>query len=118
VRVQAQTRFCPDCYSDTYTLGGGDFVHDDGCPRIASTGKPITWPDPRPGTCGDDGPWGTRCTEDPGHRYAHYDASDDSSWTDDVMREWAEDHPEAKLPADSLYRPQSHSDSTEREDGA
>lgn len=67
----------------------------------------ITWPEPRPNTCGDDGPWGTRCTQDPGHRYAHYDASDDSSWTDDVMRGWVEDHPEAILPADTLYRPRS-----------
>lgn len=54
----------------------------------------ITWPAYRPGTCGELGPWGTRCTDDPGHDYAHYDASDDSSWTDYLMREWLEDHPQ------------------------
>jgi len=37
--------------------------------------------------CAEPGPWGTVCTDYPGHRYAHYDASDDSSWTDD-WRDW------------------------------
>lgn len=43
----------------------------------------------RPGQCNEPGPYGTICTDYPGHRYAHYDGSDDSSWTDD-WREWAD----------------------------
>lgn len=64
----------------------------------------VTWKEPWKGTCGDPGPWGTRCTEDTNHRYAHYDAGDDSSWTDDVMDDWLEDHPEYPPPADYIGR--------------
>jgi hypothetical protein len=42
------------------------------------------------GCCAEPGPWGTVCTESPGHAYSHYDAQDDSSWQDD----WREDGPE------------------------
>lgn len=40
--------------------------------------------------CAEPGPWATVCTEDPGHRYSHYDAQDDSSWQDD----WRENGPD------------------------
>lgn len=33
--------------------------------------------------CAELGPWGAHCTDWPGHRYSHYDASDDVSWQDD-----------------------------------
>ncbi|HET7387344.1 MAG TPA: hypothetical protein VFJ19_11850 [Nocardioidaceae bacterium] len=36
----------------------------------------------RPGECWARGDYDYRCTEDAGHRYAHYDASEDVSWTD------------------------------------
>lgn len=36
----------------------------------------------RPGECFARGDHGYRCTEHAGHRYAHYDASEDTSWTD------------------------------------
>jgi len=42
---------------------------------------------PRPDTCAEPGPYGAHCTEDPGHRYSHYDGGDDSSWQDD-WRDW------------------------------
>jgi len=50
----------------------------------------------RPGTCADRGPWGTTCTEDPMHRYSHYDAGDDSSWQDD----WRGDCERGHVPPD------------------
>ena len=46
---------------------------------------------PRPDCCNEPGPWGTICTDYPGHQYSHYDGSDDSSWQDD----WREDTPPA-----------------------
>lgn len=39
------------------------------------------------GTCWARGDYDHRCTEQAGHRYAHYDATEDVSWTDQ-----AEDH--------------------------
>lgn len=41
------------------------------------------------GQCSARGPRGEQCTDLGGHRYAHYDASEDTSWTDRL-----EDHPE------------------------
>lgn len=38
--------------------------------------------EPIPGACWARGDWGDRCTEDRWHRWAHYDASSDTSWTD------------------------------------
>lgn len=35
----------------------------------------------RPGTCQEPGPYDAHCTEPPMHRYACYDAGEDSSWT-------------------------------------
>lgn len=37
--------------------------------------------------CGARGPFGSTCTDYPGHSYAHYDMGEDRSWTDHV-----EDH--------------------------
>ncbi|MEW1990738.1 hypothetical protein [Microbacterium sp. NPDC078849] len=42
------------------------------------------------GDCAEPGPWATVCTEDPRHRYSHYDAHDDSPWQDD----WRENGPD------------------------
>lgn len=44
-----------------------------------------------PGRCNEPGPWGTICTDYPGHVYSHYDASDGASWQDD----WREEVPPA-----------------------
>lgn len=41
--------------------------------------------------CGDPGPYATHCTDDPGHAYSHYDASDDSSWNDGSPAGWQAD---------------------------
>jgi hypothetical protein len=41
------------------------------------------------GRCNEPGPWGSFCTDYPGHRYSHYDGSADRSWQDD----WREDIP-------------------------
>ncbi|GEM_PF-6074218 len=35
----------------------------------------------RRGTCAEPGPRDLHCTEHPGHRYSHYDAGEDESWT-------------------------------------
>lgn len=37
--------------------------------------------------CAEPGPYGAVCTDHRAHRYAHYDASKDTSWTD----RWEED---------------------------
>lgn len=34
----------------------------------------------RSGTCGAPGPYEAHCTDDPGHRYSCYDASEDVSF--------------------------------------
>jgi hypothetical protein len=36
----------------------------------------------RRGQCSARGDWGAHCTEYAGHDYAHYDATEDVSWTD------------------------------------
>lgn len=38
-----------------------------------------TW---RPGRCNARGPYREHCTDEAGHRYSHYDATKDVSWTD------------------------------------
>lgn len=50
-----------------------------------------TWKDERGRyrPCDEPGPYGTRCTLDPAHSWAHYDGSDDSSWTS----RWRDDAP-------------------------
>lgn len=44
--------------------------------------------------CDETGPYATRCTLPPMHDYAHYDGSDDSSWTDRWRDEGPEDEDE------------------------
>lgn len=38
----------------------------------------------RRGQCSARGPYREQCTDVAGHRYAHYDASADVSWTDRI----------------------------------
>jgi hypothetical protein len=44
--------------------------------------------------CDESGPYATRCTLPPMHNYAHYDGSDDSSWTDRWRDEGPDDEDE------------------------
>lgn len=41
----------------------------------------------RKGTCGEPGPYGAHCTDYPAHRYSCYDAGDDVSFNERMMRE-------------------------------
>ncbi|MFJ4168512.1 hypothetical protein ACIPY3_03270 [Paenarthrobacter sp. NPDC089714] len=43
----------------------------------------------RRGQCNEPGPWGTICTDHPGHRYSHFDSGKGNSWQDD----WKDDTP-------------------------
>lgn len=38
-------------------------------------------------SCGAPGPYGAHCTEDPGHQYSCYDASEDQSFNERTMRD-------------------------------
>jgi hypothetical protein len=41
----------------------------------------------RKGACGMPGPYGAHCTEPPAHRYSCYDAGDDVSFNERMMRD-------------------------------
>jgi hypothetical protein len=75
----------------------------------------------RTGTCGAAGPYAAHCTEEPGHRYSCYDAGEDVSFNEGMMRdtglvhncddpncvavnELRERYPEVGVFVDSMYR--------------